>query len=84
LWHELANKALEPTPPMKSRAPRLIADVRPLNVAPCLSGGLVGNIRSKTALQLIRRWALLHRAELAANWAYMKAGKPLDKIPPLE
>ena len=26
----------------------------------------------------------LHRSELEGNWANMKAGKPLDKIPPLE
>jgi hypothetical protein len=45
---------------------------------------LVGNIRSKTALRLIRDWALLHRAELETNWSNMKAGKPLDKIAPLE
>ena len=44
----------------------------------------VGNIDSKTARQLIRRWAQLHRTELEANWANMKAGKPLEKIPPLE
>jgi hypothetical protein len=43
-----------------------------------------GNIRSKSALRLIREWAILHRSELEANWANMKAGKPLDKIPPLE
>jgi uncharacterized protein DUF4160 len=45
---------------------------------------IAGNIQSKTALRLIREWALLHRAELEANWARMKAGQPLDKIAPLE
>jgi hypothetical protein len=45
---------------------------------------LAGNIQSKRALRLIREWAILHRSELDANWANMKAGKPLDKIPPLE
>ena len=45
---------------------------------------VVGNIQSKTALELIRQWAALHRAALEANWANMKAGKPLDKVPPLE
>lgn len=45
---------------------------------------VAGNVRSKTALRLIRQWAVVHRAELAANWANMKAGKPLDTIPPLE
>jgi hypothetical protein len=45
---------------------------------------IVGNIQSRTALQLIRQWAQLHGAELDANWSKMKAGEPLDKIPPLE
>ena len=45
---------------------------------------MVGNIQSKTALDLIRQWATLHRAALELNWANMKAGKPLDKVPPLE
>ena len=45
---------------------------------------IAGNIQSKTALRLIREWAVLHRAELEANWARMKAGQPLDKIAPLE
>jgi hypothetical protein len=40
--------------------------------------------KSNTALRLIREWALLHRSELEANWASMKAGRPLDKISPLE
>jgi hypothetical protein len=49
------------------------------------SGKVVaGNIQSKTALRLIRQWAVLHGSDLAANWANMKAGRPLDKIPPLE
>jgi len=45
---------------------------------------LAGSIQSRTAVRLIRQWAVLHRAELEANWAKMKAGRPLDKIPPLE
>ena len=45
---------------------------------------IAGNIQSKTALRLIREWAVLYRAELEANWARMKAGQPLDKIAPLE
>lgn len=44
----------------------------------------VGNIRSKTALRLIREWANLHQAELEANWARATAKTPLDRIPPLE
>jgi hypothetical protein len=45
---------------------------------------IVGNITSKTALSLIRKWARLHRAALEANWAKTKAGKTLDRIAPLE
>ena len=45
---------------------------------------VVGNIQSKTALQLIRQWAVLHGAELEANWVKTKTGQPLEKIAPLE
>jgi hypothetical protein len=45
---------------------------------------IVGNIRSRTALRLIREWAELHRGELHANWERAKAKTPLDRIPPLE
>jgi hypothetical protein len=45
---------------------------------------IVGNITSKTALKLIQEWARLNRSALDANWAKMKAGQPLDRIPPLE
>jgi hypothetical protein len=43
-----------------------------------------GNIRSRTALRLIREWAELHRAELEANWDRARAKTPLDRIAPLE
>lgn len=45
---------------------------------------IVGNIRSATARRLIREWASLHRPELEANWEKMKAGRPLERIAPLE
>jgi len=45
---------------------------------------LAGEIRSRTAVRLIREWASLHRAQIEANWAKMKAGEPLEKIEPLE
>ena len=44
----------------------------------------VGRIRSATAIRLIREWALVHRAELEANWEQMKAGRPLNRIAPLD
>ena len=45
---------------------------------------IVGNITSKNALALIRQWAQINRAALDANWSKIKAGDPLDRIPPLE
>jgi Domain of unknown function (DUF4160) len=49
-----------------------------------LSGRLlVGNVQSKTALRLIRRWAKQHEAEIRANWQRMKTGRPLEAIEPL-
>ena len=45
---------------------------------------VVGNVQSRTALRLVKEWAGLHRAEIEANWASMKAGRPLNRIPPLE
>ena len=44
----------------------------------------VGNIRSGSALRLIREWAVLHQHELQANWEQMKTGQPLNRIAPLE
>ena len=50
-----------------------------------LSGQMiVGNIRSRTALRLIREWARLHRGEIEANWQNMKLGRPLQRVAPLE
>lgn len=44
----------------------------------------VGNIRSRTALRLIEEWARQHRPELEANWRAIKAGRPLERIEPLD
>ena len=44
----------------------------------------IGNIQSRTALRLIREWAVVHQAELRENWDHMKAGLPLNGISPLE
>lgn len=44
---------------------------------------IAGRIQSRTAVRLIRRWAVLHGQALEKNWSAMKAGKPLEKIPPL-
>lgn len=45
---------------------------------------LAGSIHSRTALRLIREWALVHAGELKANWHKAKAGEPLDRIAPLD
>lgn len=45
---------------------------------------LAGELRSGTAKRLIRDWALHHRIELETNWRRMKAGEPMERIPPLE
>ena len=45
---------------------------------------MMGNIQSGTALRLIAEWTVRHRAELERNWENMKAGRPLDRIQPLE
>ena len=45
---------------------------------------LVGNLKSGTARRLVREWAQAHRSQLEANWANMEAGRPLERIEPLE
>ena len=45
---------------------------------------LVGAIDSRTALRLIREWAVLHRSELEENWRLAKVRQPLRQIAPLE
>ena len=45
---------------------------------------LVGNVQSGTTLRLVAEWAVAHRPELERNWEMMKAGRPLERIEPLE
>jgi hypothetical protein len=45
---------------------------------------LAGRLRSGAARRRVEQWATLHRRELEANWARMKAGQPLEHIEPLE
>ena len=45
---------------------------------------LAGDIRSRTALRLIKEWSLVRRAELEANWSRIKAGEPLERVAPLD
>ena len=45
---------------------------------------LAGNLRSRTALRLIKEWSLAHRDELEANWIRGRAGEPIERIAPLD
>ena len=45
---------------------------------------ITGTIRSGRARRYVEDWALLHRRELEANWERMKAGRPLERIEPLQ
>ena len=44
---------------------------------------LAGGIRSGAARRRIAAWALVHRSDLEANWRRIRAGRPLERIPPL-
>lgn len=44
---------------------------------------LAGDIRSRTAVKLIREWTDLHQAQLEQNWLNMEKGVGFDKIDPL-
>ena len=45
---------------------------------------LRGNIRSRTAVRLIREWTDLHLVELERNWEAMQSGFEFKKIGPLD
>lgn len=45
---------------------------------------LAGTIRSRTALRLIRDWALAHQEELELNWTRARGGHGLQWIAPLD
>lgn len=45
---------------------------------------LAGNIRSRTALKLIKEWSMVRTAELEADWERARSGQPLERIEPLE
>lgn len=44
---------------------------------------LEGELPSRAA-RLVREWARIHAAALAANWVRARAGQALDRIPGLE
>jgi hypothetical protein len=45
---------------------------------------LAGTLQSRTAMRLIKEWALAHGVELEANWNRVKGGQPLERIAPLD
>lgn len=45
---------------------------------------LRGNLRSRTALRLLREWIDLHNAELDENWELARVGRNLNRIDPLD
>ena len=45
---------------------------------------IAGNISSKTALRLIKRWAIENKKDLKENWINVELGKPLNIIKPLD
>ncbi|MGB2824760.1 MAG: DUF4160 domain-containing protein [Phycisphaerae bacterium] len=45
---------------------------------------LRGELRSRTALRLVREWIGLHAAELEEDWRLARAGRGLKKIDPLD
>jgi hypothetical protein len=45
---------------------------------------LAGSLRSRTALRLIREWAVAHAEELEANWDRARAGQALERVAPLD
>ncbi len=44
---------------------------------------LKGNIKSNTALKLIKEWAVLRNTELEENWKNIKDKAAINKIEPL-
>jgi len=45
---------------------------------------IVGNIESRTALELIKKWAVRHKHELMVNWKNVEKKRSLNQIAPLE
>jgi hypothetical protein len=45
---------------------------------------LQGEMRSRTALRLVREWIDLHEVELRENWDRARGGRDLQKIAPLD
>jgi hypothetical protein len=48
-----------------------------------VDGTLLAGSLPPRALRLVRKWASLHEADLAANWRRARAQEPLSRIEPL-
>ena len=50
-----------------------------------LLGNIIkGDLKSRTAIKLVRDWIDLHKAELEEDWDLSRSGKPLKDITPLD
>jgi hypothetical protein len=50
-----------------------------------LSGNITrGNMKSRTAIKLVREWIDLHVPELREDWELAQAGREIKKINPLD
>jgi hypothetical protein len=45
---------------------------------------LAGELSSRTARELVKRWAKRHKLELMINWKSIEKGRPLNRIEPLD
>ncbi|MCZ7626322.1 MAG: DUF4160 domain-containing protein [Candidatus Methylomirabilis sp.] len=54
---------------------------RPVSAIRCI---LADVIPAKRALRLVLEWLDLHQAELLEDWNLVQAGRPANKIAPLE
>ncbi len=45
---------------------------------------LMGDLRSKTALRLVREWVELNGSALERDWELARQDKPLEKVSPLD
>jgi len=65
--------------------PHFHAEYQGQNATFDFSGKLLeGEIDSRTAKALIRKWALLHKPELSRNWENMRQRKEFIRIEPLK
>ena len=44
---------------------------------------LEGEVESRTAKDLIKKWARRHKTELNKNWEHMRQKRPFTRIEPL-